>query len=391
MKLITTLTLSLASLFSPAQAETLSPSAAAQNRMPTFSWDRLPLYAHVRKETAYTDEEIQYLATFPLITFEKSNGHRDSGSTEAGTLKAARAVKAVNPDSKILYYRNVFVHYGGYAANQSLADIPNALLTGSEGQKNLVRGKVSAYDLSNPKLREWWLGAANEVCSDPAIDGLFLDGMVKVLEPGYLKREIGTEKKAAVLKGYNTLLTDTRKVLGPDKLMVANILRARFPDSGLSAMKVVDGSYIEGFEGAVRMSKKDYVAKGMAAFQKAAQDGILIAFTCKYEENLQDADEAKRSTQANKNQQLDPDDRATYLIAMFLVCAEKYSYFQLHDGYDALKSKTWMKRLPEYDRPLGKPKAPAVQKGYIYTREFEHASVRINIEKETAEILWKKA
>ena len=97
----------------------------------------MPLYVHIRKDTAFTDEEIRYLATFPLITFEKATGHRDSGSVEAGTLKAARAVKAINPATKILYYRNVIVHYGGYAANTSLKNIPGAFLVGREATTNL--------------------------------------------------------------------------------------------------------------------------------------------------------------------------------------------------------------------------------------------------------------
>ena len=255
-------------------------SLHANDAPPTFSWDRVPLYVHIRKDTAFTDEEIRYLATFPLITFEKSTGNRDSGSTEAGTLKAARAVKAINPVTKILYYRNVIVHYGGYAANSSLEDIPGAFLVGRDGNDKLIRDRIQAYDLTNKALRDWWIAAAKEVCSDPAIDGIFLDGVVKILEPAFLKSEIGEEKKAAELAGYETLMEDTRKMLGPQKLMVANVLRARFPDSGLSHMKTLDGSYIEGFEGAVGMSKKDYVAKGMEAFQKAAQQGSIIAFTC---------------------------------------------------------------------------------------------------------------
>ncbi len=214
----------------------LAPLASlhAADALPTFSWDRVPLYVHVRKDTAFTDEEIRYLATFPLITFEKSTGNKDSGSTEAGTLKAARAVKAINPDTKILYYRNVIVHYGGYAANSSLNEIPGAFLVGRDGNDKLIRDRVQAYDLTNKALRDWWLAAAKEVCSDPAIDGLFLDGVVKVLEPAFLKREIGEEKKAAELAGYETMMKETRKMLGPQKLMVANVLRARFPDSGLS-------------------------------------------------------------------------------------------------------------------------------------------------------------
>ena len=64
------------------------------SRMPAFSWDHVQGYVHIRKDTAFTPDEIRYLSTFPLIAFEKTTGSKDSGSTEAGTLKAARAIKA---------------------------------------------------------------------------------------------------------------------------------------------------------------------------------------------------------------------------------------------------------------------------------------------------------
>ncbi len=373
-------------------AESHSALANPQ-RMPAFSWDRVPLYVHIRKDTAFTDEEIRYLATFPLITFEKATGHTDFGSVEAGTLKAARAVKAVNPATKILYYRNVIVHYGGYAANESLKDIPGAFLVGRDGNDELIRNRLQAYDLSNKALRDWWVDAAKKVCTDPAIDGIFLDGVVKVLEPAFLRGAIGEEKKAAELAGYVRLVEETRKMLGPQKLMLANILRARFSDSGLSYIKALDGSYIEGFEGAVGMSRKDYVAQGIRDFQKAARQGFIVAYTCRLGRNLQDADEAPNSAAGNNNRARrggDAQSRFDYQLAIFLICAEKYSYFDLKDGYDAKRSKTWLTRRADYDRPLGPPKGPAVRDGYTYTREFAHASVQLDIENETANIVWKQ-
>jgi len=342
---------------------TPAPTAKSGDHYPAFSWDTVPLYVHIRKDTAFTDEEIKYLATFPLITFEKATGHTDSGSVEAGTLKAARAVKAINPATKILYYRNVIVHYG-----------------------------LQAYDLSNKALRDWWIDAVEDVCSDPSVDGVFLDGVVKVLEPVFLKGVITPEKKAAELAGYVAMIEDTRKMLGPQKLMLANILRARFSDSGLSYIKALDGSYIEGFEGAVRMSRKDYVAQGIRDFQKAARQGFIVAYTCGLGRNLQDADEAPRSAGRNGDpvrQSGDVQSRFDYQLAIFLVCAEKYSYFDLKDGYDAKKSKTWLTRRADYDRPLGPPKGPALRNGYTYTREFTHASVQLDIESETGSIVWK--
>ncbi len=390
----TLLAVLLASL-SALQAEESPAPVANTERMPAFSWDHVPLYVHIRKDTAFTEEEIQYLATFPLVTFEKATGHTDSGSVEAGTLKAARAVKAINPATKILYYRNVIVHYGGYAANTSLKNIPGAFLVRPGGNDKLIRNRLQAYDLTNKAVRDWWIDAAEEVCSDPAIDGIFLDGVVKVLEPAFLKGSIGEEKKAAELAGYVTMMEDTRKMLGPQKLMVANILRARFPDSGLSYIKALDGSYIEGFEGAVGMPQKDYVAQGIRDFQKAARQGSIIAYTCGVAGNQQDADETPRSAARNNSivsnpvkRGRDAKSRFNYQLAMFLICAEKYSYFDLKDGYDAKTSKTWLTHPADYDRPLGAPKGPAVRNGYTYAREFAHASVRLDLENQTGEVVW---
>jgi hypothetical protein len=395
MKPIQTVTVIAALLASLGALQAAESRAAHANpeRMPAFSWDTIPLYVHIRKDTAFTDAEIKHLATFPLITFEKATGHTDFGTVDAGTLKAARAVKAVNPDTKILYYRNVIVHYGGYAANTSLKNIPGAFLVGRNGNDKLIRNRLQAYDLSNKALRDWWIDAVDDVCSDPAIDGVFLDGVVKVIEPVFLKGVITSEKKAAELAGYVTMMADTRKTLGPKKLMLANILRARFSDSGLSYIRALDGSYIEGFEGAVGMSRKDYVAQGIRDFQKAAQEGYIVAYTGKLGQNLQDADEAPRSVGRETNRarsRTDAQGLFDYQLAIYLTCAEKYSYFYLKDGYDAKRSNTWLTRRADYDRPLGPPKGPALRDGYTYTREFAHASVQLDIENETASIVWKQ-
>jgi hypothetical protein len=383
------LALTLAWIF-PVQAERTS----AVERLPAFSWDRLPRYMHIRKESAFTADELRYLASFPLVTFEKYTGNKDSGSPEAGTLAAARAVKAINPATKVLYYRNVIVHYGGYAADAALTNVPNAFLVGRNGSDKLVRGRVPAYDLANPKVRDWWVANAKQVCADPAIDGLFLDGNVKVLEPSYLLGEIGKAKKESVLDGYTAMMEATRRALGPEKLMLANVLRARFPDSGMGRLRAFDGSYIEAFETTVgKIPVKDYVAKGITAFQEAARQGAVIAFTAGLGEESGDAGKANEARTdeirtAPKKEDVS-DHRFQYLLALFLICAEKHSYFFAHDGYDAKNSTQWRKPRPEFERPLGAPKGPAVRAGYTYTREFEHVSVFVDIEQKTARIDWR--
>jgi hypothetical protein len=206
--------------------------------------------------------------------------------------------------------------------------------------------------------------------------------------------EIGKAKKDGVLEGYTSMVAETRRALGPDKLMVANVLRARFADSGMDRLRAFDGSYIEAFETTVgKIPVKDYVAKGIAAFQEAARQGFVIAFTAGLGEEGPEAGKANEARTDEirtglKNEQAS-DRRFQYILALFLVCAEKNSYFCPHDGYDAKKSKLWMKPCPEFERPLGAPKGPAVRAGYTYTREFEHVSVCVDIEQKNARIDWK--
>lgn len=374
-------------------ATALSALAQPPDHLPSFSWDRVPQYMHIRKATTFTDAEINYLASFPLVTFEKTTGFQTFQSTEDGTLAAARAVKKVNPSAKILYYRNVLVHYGTYKANEKIDQMPGAFLTGSKGKTKLIRKKLSAYDLSKSEVRDWWVCHASEVCADPAIDGLFLDGVAKVLRPGFLEKEIGIDKKAAVRAGYEIMMRETREALGPDKILFANVLRAGTTDAGSVELKRFDGSYIEGFEHASSPEvRKENVAKGIEEFQKAARGGYPIAFTAglsglndeEGDLNPQSTDEVRKGLE--KNAQYNK--RFEYLLALFLVCAEKHSYFLAHDGYSSEKSKVWMNRPSEMERPLGPPQGPAVREGFLYTREFAHAKVRVDIENEVGEIEW---
>lgn len=113
----------LAAVLGGAVALAADPVPAGDRRFPDFSWDAIPLYMHVRKATAFTAEELEYLASFPLVTLEKTTGQQSSGSTDAGTIAAAQAIKERNPRTKVLFYRNVLVHYGGYSFDDRLSRI----------------------------------------------------------------------------------------------------------------------------------------------------------------------------------------------------------------------------------------------------------------------------
>jgi hypothetical protein len=228
------------------------------------------------------------------------------------------------------------------------------------------------------------------VTVDPAIDGIFLDGNVKALVPGYLVRQIGMRKKERTTDGYHLMMKQTREAIGPNELMIANLLRARFENAGLEYLDYFDGSYLEGFFHNVGDSSyDDYVAKGIGAMQKAARQGKIIAFSSGL---ALPANTSKMGIdEGNATVESDAQARAAlvYPLAVFLICAEEYSYFRVHEGYSANEDDRWMRWFPEYDKPLGPPKGPAVRNGLVYTRSFDHADVWLHIGNREGKIVWK--
>ncbi|MEP3480375.1 MAG: putative glycoside hydrolase [Fuerstiella sp.] len=369
----------------------MAEQTESKRAYPDFTWDRIPLYLHIRKATSFTDDEIKFIAKFPLVTFEKANGYKSHGSVEKGTLVAAKAVKKINPSAKVLYYRNVFVHYDNYAVDRQLEDIPSAFLRDQKGNTKLVRNQVPAYDLSNPDLRHWWVRACQSMTADSAIDGVFLDGNIKALEPRYLSAQIGVSKKKQTIDAYHSLMQETRKAIGPDKLMIANILRARFENGGLEYLDYFDGSYLEGFYHNVgKVSYEDYVAKGIQTMQTAARQGKLIAFTTGLAEPNHTSRMGIDETHAKVGSDEEAEAALIYPLGVFLICAERYSYFRVHEGYSANNNDRWMRWFAEYDRPLGPPTGPAKKEGYRYSRDFQHASVTVDLTTRTSKIVWRE-
>lgn len=380
-----------------AQEENISLS---QKNFPEFSWDTMPLYMHLRKSTAFTKEEIKFLSKYPLITFEKTTGSSDYGSTEEGTVKAAKAVKKINPKTKILYYKNVVINWSSYKEDKAfLKKNPKALLTNDKGKKVLMPNKRTGFfDISQPYVRDYWVNHIDNVVKEPSIDGVFLDANIKVLVPGFFKSRVGKVKQAEIQSGYMSMMGALNKKLSDDKLIIANILRVRpeFKDVGRAYLKFFNGSYLEGFEHEnFGMTYAEYLAKGIEAVQKSAREGHTIAMSLGIGEaadhNLIGFDDRRKDVVLDNafSKRLD------YLLAIFLVCAEKYSYVYPHDGYSVNEirgenhSSVWLKTFPQYQNKLGAPKGPAKKEGYIYTRSFEHLDVWLDIENKQAKLNWK--
>lgn len=371
----------------------------AQNKeehtnLPEFSWDTMPLYMHVRKKSAFTNDEIEFLAEFPLITLEKSTGYETYGANEKGSIEAAKEIKAINSKATILYYKNVVINWGYYEEDEEFLEAhPEALLTNSDGEKVFMpNGTTGFFDISQKYIRDYWLEHVRKVSESPFIDGVFMDANIKVLVPGFFNGRVGEEKQQEIEAGYFTMMEDLNTQIGEDNLLIANILRVRpeFTDSGREFLNYFDGSYLEGFDNAnFGMTYAEYLAKGIEAVQKSAREGEVIAMSLGLGEALEGAnvgiDDERESVELDE----DLSARLDYLLAIFLVCAEKHSYVYPHDGYNSLTSATWLKTFTQYQKRLGAPKGYAKKEGYVYTRSFEYVDVTLDIENKTAILAWK--
>jgi hypothetical protein len=137
------------------------------------------------------------------------------------------------------------------------------------------------------------------------------------------------------------------------------------------------------------MTYEDYLAQGIEAVQKSAREGKVIAMSLGIGKGLKNAEEGIDDVRKKVSINKDFTKRLDYLLAIFLVCAEKYSYVYPHDGYGIEKSAIWLKTFPQYEKPLGKPLSFAKREGYIYTRAFEHVDVWLDIKNKTAKLNFK--
>lgn len=348
--------------------------------MSVFSWDRVPVYAHVGKSSDdFTAEEVEFLADhFDLIAIEKAQAARKRKSVEEGIAVAARQIKKRNPEAKVLFYWNSFLQYSKFEANGSFPE--GGHLKDREGEPVKVRTILPTYDLSQEAVREWWSDVAAKAVKDGGCDGIFADALLQVTAEGK-RRQLGEERYVALNEGLLAMMEETRRKLGPEKLVLYNGLRG---ERGKEFLPSTNGAMIEHF-GHFSGKGKEKMAADLEAMQAAAKAGKIVCLKA-----WPGFDWLDKEMMRKPHEELVrlARERVTFPLACFLVAAERNCYFCYTWGYTEKHGTfDW---YPEFDRKLGPPKGGAKRVGWVYEREFAHASVVVDLEGETARIDWKE-
>jgi len=393
MHTIRTLTIFAISILVPwaaLHAAEAQPKETAQvlAHLPAFSWDTVSRGLFMHKPTPWNDEDYARIARHDFLQTDVNEK----------ALTMATEVKKFNPSLIIVGYKNLVLHIEGIA-DPLFRDHPDWFLY-SNGKPELNgsgRNKRPLYDLRKAEVREYWIQDVERTLKMPIFDGIFFDAYAKVVDYAAVKRATGQDPPTDFIAAYHQMMDEHLKRSGNcGKIRIGNFLRADKEASAIpEVMKYLDGSYLEWFDHHGKLppqihSYEEYLAAGIQAVQQVAQAGKLIVM------HLEAADDKDIKVTADGADPAAPDASSTrynnfeYKLAMFLICAERYSYFQYQGAYKVTEDfQAWAPDFPEFKKPLGPPQGPAVKNGFTYTREFQYASVWLDLTKRQGRITWK--
>lgn len=328
--------------------------AKLDNAFPNFSWDRVPRTMLVRKASqSFTADEAERIANhYDFVVLEKANGGIN------GYYDKAAALKAYNPDIKVVFYWNSRIYYGHNNVDDSINDNWDEYID----PDFTIRDGLSTYQQNNPDLIDWWVGVCNKMMGLEAgyasngtalqpspIDGTFID---KTGVPSYM------------LQPLYEGATD-------DKFIMNNNAGNR------NRLPYLDGTYREGWSDGGSSSG---VAEAIAIAQESGRNQKLTML--------------RNPTSGLKNKR-EMEDAVDYVLGVYLSYAEEYAYFYHQQSVDATDSD-WQWLTDYYDqfqRPLGQPLGDAIKDNYIYSRSFEHCDLYLDLDTDTggklSRILWK--
>lgn len=353
-----------------------------------FSWNVTPVYFMFGEgKRVLMPEEVSFIAKRTgFVCIEKSHGVDMLGAAEFGAKHEAAAFKKINPGIKVLFYFNSAYAWPFTTYNKNFTpdqidkhpELKKFLIIDPETGRLANRRNVFFFDVLNPDFRDWWVETVAKGVEESGADGAFIDQMHGF---AWLRKDRSDEVK----KAMGEMMGSLKRKLGPDKILLGNnasqeIAKYVFPS--------VDAVMFEHYNSEL-LSKENLLEdwKNMLRITKA---GKISVFRIGVE--AEDSSTESKSQQ-NKAEQLEElsKERLEYYLACFLIGAQPYSYFQY--GWGWTLSSGSLVDYPELSKPLGAPQGAyhrTSSNGWVFTREFEHASVWVDTEKKTGKITWRK-
>ena len=358
----------------PAQAA----EVAVTYRRPPCSWDTVPIYQMFGDgKRLLTDAELSIVAaSSDFICLEKTHGLKKMRCTKLAAKREIERFKKIDPKMFCLFYFNSAYAFpfskdtGVFGAEVVEEPFRSFLLSDPKTGEPKRRGIVRMFDVLNPEFRTWWAATVGKGVRATGADGVFVDQMHGNV---FSRRKQQKEVDAAQAE----MMRMAKKAIGPEKILLLN--GADSPE----LFEIGDAFMFEHPNAARFLTKEAIVAdwdlmKKFSAAGKISVWRIGVNKEPKEAKLVSEADLEKFSRE-----------RLSYYLAAFLIGAQPYSYFQYGWGWTLQDGA--LVEYPEFSKPLGAPKAEATRPdpaAWIFTREFEKASVRVDLAAGQGEIHW---
>lgn len=369
---------------------------------PKWSWDKVPVYLHFGSHTQLTDDQVDTAARLSnFICLEKAHGSRtDRNQPERIMALDAKRLKQANPNAMVLMYWNTLIAWPFTSYNQQFAEShPDSwtLRDKSSGEpllkSTLGDVPVYQYNLLNPETRKWWASTAGGAVKELGFDGLYMDAISQSRRPILLNKGWGRDSGEDLDQATIEMMKNVRSEMGADRLLIFNGFRTHGgvadPETqgGNEFLPYADGAKIEHFDQLGSATKEDILLYWQMS-ERAAAEGKIVLYKAwpDHGANFTNADFMKQSP---AELEAFAREKMTFPLACFLIGAQRHAYFCYGWGYNADDGQ--LIEYPEFGRRLGAPEGNArrIGESWVFTRRFEHALVRVDLEQREANIVWK--
>lgn len=357
----------------------------AKDFYPKFSWDVTPQYFMFgnQQRVLLPNEVASIAARTDFVCLEKSHGLDMLGAAELGAKHDAAAFKKVKPSIKVLFYFNSAYAWPFTSYNRAFTldkidqhpELKKLLLVDPATGELARRGRTLQFDVLNPELRSWWVNTVAQGVETSGCDGVFIDQMHGF---AWLRED----KSEQVEKAMGEMMASLKEKMGPDKILLGNNANQAI---ARHVLPVVDACMFEHYN--AKLLSKESLLQDWGHMLKNAKAGKISVFRIGAEVDKG----APRSRRGNRNGGIaaHSQQRLEYYLACYLIGAQPYSYFQYGWGWRLDTGP--LVDYPELLKGLGPPQE-AYQRtepdDWVFTREFEHASVWLDTEKKEARITW---
>ena len=342
------------------------PDEPDTSRFPEYSWKHIPRWTNARKNTAYTPAELDILANNNTIVKVASTAGLPS--LEEGSIATAGELRKLNENLKLFCYWNSFVYWGTYRASATFGG--NSWLRYDENGQLINLGTASnkryAYNHDVPAMRQWWTKTAVDFVSESVFDGIFID---KAADP-----------RNQMTTGHRLMITELANELPSSKIYIGNALRQMSVNGARDRLAYMDGSYMENWTQGPNQAMSEIVTVSIQLAREALSKGKMLWWTsgpwgCGWPCNVNEQEFAASISMP---------------LAIFLMIVEPNAYFN-YQKETLVQKDAWKwdsSRLPEFEKSLGAPKGPPIKVGNKFARQFEHLTVEVDMDAETAILNW---